>query len=165
MNSAAARGVWLIILFISWGLGLSDCAPVTQVRGQYFPELINPTGEATLLFFFTESLEYYLPEAGDAITSRIDYQIKRLQMDLTQLSAIFPGVGILVIDVYQHQHTADDHRVYQIPTLILFTGSGYEYRRWTPADIDRGGGTLSELEDTLEAMKGESENKNGADNR
>ena len=143
--------LWLLLSLAAFCL--LSCAQETLVRGQYFPELANPSGGCTFLLFFTENLEYYESERDyfGGLNS-IDYLIKRLQMDLTQLSGKYPDLRIIAIDVYQNRNLAIDHRVDQIPTVLVFSASGHEIRRWTPDDLRRGGGTMLEMERVLGAI-------------
>ncbi|UCH11233.1 MAG: thioredoxin family protein [Fidelibacterota bacterium] len=131
-----------------------NCAPEVAVHGQFFPELANPTGGPTLVLFFTEHLDFTTADKEYSRTSNhTDYLIKQIQLVLTQLAQMRPDLRILAVDVSENRHIAADHRVYRIPELILFSSTGHELRRWTPDDFNRGGGTLSEIQDRLERIE------------
>ena len=131
---------------------LIGCARQVYVQGQHFPRLALEEGRGTILLFLAEDLQYYDPETGEISgAENLDYLINRLKMDLGRLSAGYPDMRILAVDVNQDRTAAIDFRVYQqVPTIILVDRAGYEVRRWTPDDFRRGGWTISEIEKLLE---------------
>ena len=137
---------------IGAGLCLIGCAGQVYIQGQYFPRLALEEGRGTILLFLAEDLQYYDPETGEISgAENLDYLINRLKMDLGRLSARYPDVRILGVDVNQDRSMAIDFRVYhQIPTIIFVNQAGYEIRRWTPDDFRRGGWTIGEIEKLLE---------------
>ena len=153
-------GILTSLFVIARGLLLSqNCAREGAVRGQFFPELANPTGGPTLILFFTEHIDFTTAEEEYLGTSNhTDYLIKQVQLILAQLAQMRSDLRILTVDVAEHRHIAVEHRVYQIPELILFSSTGHELRRWTTDDFNRGGGTLSEIQDKLDMIESQSEN-------
>ncbi|UCH62497.1 MAG: thioredoxin family protein [Fidelibacterota bacterium] len=134
------------------GLCLICCAKQASFQGQHFPRLALKEGRGTILLFLVEDLQYYYPETGEISgAENLDYLINRLKMDLGRLSAEYPDMRILAVDVNQDRTAAIDFRVYQqIPTIILIDRAGYEVRRWLPDDFRRGGWTIGEIEKLLE---------------
>lgn len=130
---------------------LIGCAGLGYVGGQYFPHMALEEGRGTVLLFLAEDLNYYYPETGETTgADNIEYLINRLKMDLDRLSARYPDLRLLVVDVNQHPAAAIDFRVYQqVPTIVFVDRSGYEIRRWLPSDFRRGGWTLGEIEKLL----------------
>jgi hypothetical protein len=137
-------------------LCLAGCAQQGLEQGRYFPGWAVSDDCCTILFFLTEDLELYEQEYDDFSEIRnIDYQIKRLQLDLAQLAAEYPDLRVVSIDVYQKRSLAIDHRIFQVPTVLILSDSGYEIHRWMPDDFKRGGGTRSEIAKFIEQLKAE----------
>ncbi|UCD38082.1 MAG: thioredoxin family protein [Fidelibacterota bacterium] len=142
----------------TFGLSNQGCASDSARRGQFFPELANPAVCGTILFFFTENLEFYQPGSEDnGATNQIDYLIRRLQLDLSRLSQKYTDVRVRNVDMLVERHVALDHRVFGIPTVIFFDGKGYEVRRWIPDDFKRGGGTMWEFEELIARIHAQNE--------
>jgi thioredoxin-related protein len=146
--------LWVIIFSIT-------CSPGFYLKGQYFPELENVSGDGTILFFYLENTEY-LQSEDDLFgeTQNIEFLISQIKVDLNMLKEKYPDVRIFLVDVHKKRELAMQHQVTDIPTLLLYDRMGYEVGRWLPGDFKSGGGIFREVGNMIEKIKNSVSNQN-----
>ncbi len=129
------------------------CTQSTYYKGQHFPELAIADGIGTILFFYSENLrEFQLADDSFGETEFRENLINRLNIDLKILLEEYPELRVIKINITQNKYLFQDHKVYDIPTLILYDNMGYEVKRWIPSDYSRGVGRI-EIEKSLNELR------------
>jgi hypothetical protein len=149
----SARFIVISFGFLSILILSVCCMSGAYIRGQQFPELSNVKGTGTILFFYLENMELY--QAQDELfdeAGKVERLINRLKVDINRLKEEYFNLRVEYVDTYENRNVVIIHRVYGIPTIILFDRMGYEVRRWLPGDFERGGGSLWEMKKVIDKL-------------